>query len=221
MSFASLEFADSLVVHLRRTSFRLSLGLETQISVVFSQVLLPVFFFFFLEVIRSELSLLLGQLLFGFCGRFGFPVACKLGSVNHVFVTEFEVMAVLPVVVGAALDVVDLGGVGNPGALVVDVLVHVLAVECVGPRLPGALVHGQAVDALHVDRPAVAVHVAVFLPDVRRVAVNVELAVQLPDFGLAVFLGRNRLVDPLEERRGQCLFEFIRCLCLGGYCRCF
>lgn len=201
MPLASLEFANSLIVDLERASFGLGPGLETQFGILLSEVLFPVFLFFFLEVIGSELGLLLGQLLFGVHGCSDFPVARQLGPVDHVFVADLEVVALLPVVERAAFDVIDFGRVGDPGALVADVLVHVLAVQRVGTRLPGALVHGQAVDAIHVRCPAVAVHVAVLLPDVRRAALDVELDVQLPDFGLPVLLGRNGLVDPLDKRR--------------------
>lgn len=178
MPFASLKFSHPFIIHFRRTSFRiLRFRLELQVFIIFGCMGLPIFFFFFLEIISSEFSLLIWQFLLSSNGSFDFTIFIILSPVYSILLIEFEVMALLPVSVSALLNVCDFGSVGYPGALLADVVVDVLTVQVVEHGCPSLLVPRQFVDALHVHCLVTPVHVPVFVPHVCSVALNVFLHV--------------------------------------------
>lgn len=80
---------------------------------------------------------------------------------------QLEVLAVLPISVSAFFEVDDFGGVRDPSALVFDVLVLLGTLQVGEVVLPLDRVPVEfAVDVVHVDRLVIAVHVAVFFPNV-------------------------------------------------------
>jgi len=191
VSFASLPFRHALIVHLGCTAFRIfSFGLELQIFIVFRNIQFPVAFLFFLELLSILFSLLICQFLLCFCCSSDLLLLRILHPIDNIFICllYFEMFTLFPAFPCSFLNVIHFGSIRYPSTLVNYVLFFEFFLAFLFLGLPAISVPCETLDAIHIHCLVIAVHYPVFIPYFRCIAIYVFLRIQIPYFGLFIFL---------------------------------